>query len=128
MHCSNRRIAAIVLNNLACDIVQLKRGPDAASQGKRTRPLAVIVEHTPHAQTKQFTEEPSAKLSAVDPVAFHYGLRPGQSVAEAMAFVSQLDIVGLNIDDIEQARSRVAESVLRYGTTAATNLASSLPN
>lgn len=120
MRQNNRRIAAIVLNNLACDIVKNKRTPSANTQSSAPPPLGVIVEPNSLLGNRLLpTEEPSRKISAVDAKAFHYGLRPGQSVAEAMAFVSHIDIVSVETAEIEQALSLVAECALNFGTTAA---------
>jgi len=64
----------------------------------------------------------TAVLAAVDRQAWRYGVRPGQRVAEATAFVGQLQVVRLAHAEIVQALAQIAELSLGYGTSAATGL------
>lgn len=61
-------------------------------------------------------------LAAVNEQAWRYGVRPGQSVAEAATFVGGLRIRRLARTDIDAALGQIAEVALSYGRTAATRL------
>jgi protein ImuB len=111
-----RRIAAIVLPDLACTLARRKRSSRAEAD-----PLGVIVEHDAR------SSDPAQALgvcvlAAVDEPAWRYGVRPGQSVAEATAFIGRLDIVKLARAEIVHALGEVVEVALGLGTTAALRL------
>ncbi len=108
-----RRIAAIVLPGLACELARID---GLIPKGART-PFAVIVHGTGTASLS-----PRATLDAVDPLAWRYGARPGQTTTEANAFVSRLKVVRVPTTRIEQALSAVAELATAFGTTAAIRL------
>jgi len=120
-----KRIAAIVLPEIACELVRTHEllttgslGSDAAG-----RPFAVIVDDE---VTADEAIDSSAILDAVDPDAWRYGARPGQSAAEAAAFVGKLNIVRLSSQLIERALGNLAEIALGFGTTAALTLHSTV--
>ena len=124
-----RRVAAIVLPELAIELARSRHGG--------VGPLAVIIEPEaaaadPRRSTPGFVSTSAARgpreidaaamLVAVDSLAFRCGVRPGQSVAEAAAFVSKLAIVELRALDLVRALEAVAELALAFGTTAAIDL------
>ncbi len=121
-----KRIAAIVLPEIACELVRAHELPKAsadpslANSPKASNPFAVIVDDVWDAADPI---DQSAILDAVDPDAWRYGARPGQSAAEAAAFVGQLLILRLATQQVEQALGSVAEIALGFGTTAALSLA-----
>ncbi|MFP6683381.1 MAG: DNA polymerase Y family protein [Polyangiaceae bacterium] len=108
-----RRIAAIVLPGLACELARI----DGLIPKDARTPFAVIVHGTGTASLS-----PRATLDAVDPLAWRYGARPGQTTIEANAFVSRLKVVRVPATRIEQALSAVAELATAFGTTAAIRL------
>lgn len=112
-----RRIAAIVLPRLACELARASarvRGEELSG------PFGVVVSDEAEADTLA-PHEPLAValLAAVDEQAGRYGVRPGQSVAEATAFVSRLRITRLRRDELRRELASVAELALAHGTTAA---------
>ena len=116
-----RRIAAIVLPQLACELVR-QRG--ASPSGRA--PLAVILEASPHAAARGAAgREPppaTAVIHVVDDEARRYGVRPGQRVSEASALVAHLAIHRVGHAEIDAALGRVAEVALALGPTAAIQL------
>ena len=114
-----RRIVAIVLPKLACEI--------AKSRTEVKGPLAIIIEPTfarsasdsssgsgsrPQATLPGFEEEPrpqptfskeSAIIGAVCDEARRYGVRPGQRVAEATALVARLTVLTVTFAEIDRA-------------------------
>ncbi len=112
-----KRFAAIVLPDLACE---LARGR-AAHVRRTLGPLAVIVDDG-SAGAARNDPPGSSLLAAVDEQAWRYGVRPGQSVSEAAAFVGKLRVVRLSWHEIAHALGDVAELALAFGTTAATKL------
>ncbi|MBI4954288.1 MAG: DNA polymerase Y family protein, partial [Myxococcales bacterium] len=105
-----RRIAAIVLPELALELGRAHR-----RRGDREGPFAVIVADAPG----EPAVEGNAVLAAVDVRAYRCGVRPGQSVAQAAAFVGKLEVAVVAPRAIEQALAAVAEVALAFGTTAA---------
>jgi protein ImuB len=105
-----KRIAAIVLCDLACELARSRRA-------HARKPLAVIVDD----------EEENGKLDAVDEVAWRYGARPGQSAAEAHAYVGHLQIVHLTRADVQGALASIAEIALAFAPTVALELARPQP-
>ncbi|WP_437870040.1 DinB/UmuC family translesion DNA polymerase [Sorangium sp. So ce363] len=119
-----RRIVAIVLPQLACELVK-QRGPVSPS-GKA--PLAVILggEEDRRAalasQPEREPQAPAAVIDVVDDEARRYGVRPGQKVVEAAALVAHLAIHRVTFAEIDAALGRVAEVALGLGATAAIQL------
>ncbi|WP_438042590.1 DinB/UmuC family translesion DNA polymerase [Sorangium sp. So ce128] len=119
-----RRIVAIVLPQLACELVK-QRGPVSPS-GKA--PLAVILggEDDRRAalalQPEREPQAPAAVIDVVDDEARRYGVRPGQKVVEAAALVAHLAIHRVTFAEIDAALGRVAEVALGLGATAAIQL------
>lgn len=124
---ATRRIVAIVLPQLACELVK-QRGPVSPS-GKA--PLAVILgddeeRRAPRAARTEHEPPPAPPLAAVldvvDDEARRYGVRPGQKVVEAAALVAHLAIHRVSFAEIDAALGRVAEVALGLGATAAIRL------
>ncbi|WP_437298786.1 DinB/UmuC family translesion DNA polymerase [Sorangium sp. So ce426] len=119
-----RRMVAIVLPQLACELVK-QRGPVSPS-GKA--PLAVILggEEDRRAalapQPEREPQAPAAVIDVVDDEARRYGVRPGQKVVEAAALVAHLAIHRVTFAEIDAALGRVAEVALGLGATAAIQL------
>ncbi|WP_437716639.1 DNA polymerase Y family protein [Sorangium sp. So ce448] len=119
-----KRIVAIVLPQLACELVK-QRGPVSPS-GKA--PLAVILggEEDRRAaltlQTEREPQAPAAVIDVVDDEARRYGVRPGQKVVEAAALVAHLAIHRVTFAEIDAALGRVAEVALGLGATASIQL------
>ncbi|MCC6552265.1 MAG: DNA polymerase Y family protein [Polyangiaceae bacterium] len=109
-----RRIAAIVLPQLACELVR-QRGAISPS-GKA--PLAVILGE----EGAQGADLSTAVIDLVDDEARRYGVRPGQRVVEAAALVAHLAVHRVTFGEIDAALGRVAEVALGLGATAAIRL------
>ena len=130
---ATRRIAAIVLPQLACELVR-QRGaggpggsqPDAASR----TPLGVILEPGDllSAPGEGASGRPgddvqaTALLDVVDDEARRYGVRPGQRVTEAAALVAGLVVQRVTYGELDAALGRVAEVALALGGPAAIRL------
>jgi protein ImuB len=122
-----KRIAAIVLPNLACELVLARAEKGGENGGETPSPFGVIVEsEEPHPDSlpkgslpKGSLPKGNAILDAVSPEAWRYGARPGQSVAQANAYVGRLRILHLLQSRLVDALERIAETVLALGTTAA---------
>lgn len=112
-----RRILALVLPELLCELAE--RGLAREARG----PLGVVLVH-PH-EVKGSTEaegsdeplEPTATLAAVNGAAQRLGVRSGQTLAEANALLSGLNVVALPIASVERALAAVAEAALSFGAT-----------
>ncbi|HKQ70915.1 MAG TPA: DNA polymerase Y family protein, partial [Polyangiaceae bacterium] len=101
----HRRVAALVLPDLACE---LAFEPGDA----KDLPLAVV-------DSADSTRETSSLvLWAVNRVAHRFGIRPGQTVAEARALVSSVVVRGITLESFRDALGRIAEVMLAFGTTA----------
>jgi protein ImuB len=110
MNCTGRRIGAIVLPHLSCELVT--RDNDA-----KDLPLAVV-EAPRHARQDEEIELGNVLL-AVNEAAHRFGVRPGQTVAEARSCVASLVIRGLTQKAQRYALGRVAEIALSFGPTVA---------
>ncbi|HZF47342.1 MAG TPA: DNA polymerase Y family protein [Polyangiaceae bacterium] len=106
-----RRVAAIVLPDLACELVR--------QRVEVTGPLGVIIEDLGEGEPALAT----AVLDAVDEEARRLGVRPGQRVVEAAALAAHLSVHRVPQAQIEAALGRVAEIALVFGPTAALRLA-----
>jgi protein ImuB len=123
-----KRFAAIVLPSLLCELARLdgplrgisSRGVSASSDGKQ--PFAVIVDDETRDVDDDDEVDSRAIVDAVDPLAWRYGARVGQSAAEAAAFVGKLRVVRLERARVMGALAEVAEIALGFGTTAALKL------
>jgi protein ImuB len=111
-----RRIAAIVLPQLGCELVRQKLRIDG--------PLAVLLRKEEDGEGEgEARDRATATLDLVDEAAFHYGVRPGQRVAEALALLASLAVHEVGFAEIDEALGRVAELALAFGPTTAIRLA-----
>jgi protein ImuB len=107
-----KRIVAIALPQLACEIARAKRGSHKA-------PLGVILEPDGKSALELDT---AAVLDAVSDEARRYGVRAGQKVTEAAALVANLAVSRITYGEIDAALGRVAEVALAFGPTVALRL------
>jgi protein ImuB len=107
-----RRVVAIALPQLACEIARAKRGSHKG-------PLGVILEPDGKSALELDT---AAVLDAVSDEARRYGVRTGQKVTEAAALVANLAVSRITYGEIDAALGRVAEIALAFGPTAALRL------
>jgi protein ImuB len=107
-----RRVAAIVLPELACELARRDHGA--------TGPFAVIVDED-GCDLDEVVDK-TATLHAVDRKAWQYGARPGQTASQAAAYVGQLRIVRLGKAQVLETLGALAEMLLDLGTTAALDL------
>lgn len=106
---SKRRIVALVMPDLLCEIVgEVRRS--TKGNGRRPHPLAVLFGR--EGETKA-----NEQLVAVNETARYYGVRPGQTVTEACALLSQLTISEVTEQDVQICLGRIAEMALGFGTT-----------
>ncbi|MEZ4298259.1 MAG: DNA polymerase Y family protein [Polyangiaceae bacterium] len=130
-----RRIVAIVLPKLACEIAKSRANvkgplailfdPSAAGPARDRSPSAGQIalpgfEPAPRPAVKE-----SAVIGAVCDEARRYGVRPGQRVAEATALVARLHVLSVTFAEIDHALGRVAEVAMAFGMTAAIQLSAS---
>jgi len=116
-----RRIVAVVLPQLGCELVRQKKDFSG--------PLAVLFTSTlkKNAETEA-QDRATATIDLVDDLAWKYGVRPGQRVAEAQATLAELSIQAVPFDEVDAALGRVAEVCLGLGTTASIRLAPERPD
>ncbi len=107
-----RRIAALYLPDLSCELSSEARD--------RHLPLAVV-ELEKETLPGEAVEEIKLKnvLSAANDIARRFGVRAGQTVAEARALVANLAIRGVTKQAMRTALGRVAEVGLAFGPTVA---------
>jgi protein ImuB len=117
-----RRVVAIVVSRLACEIARQKlraqervdlRGSAIAPRG----PLAVILEPEGGGAALE-----SATIDAVEDEARRLGVRPGQKVAPAAALVAHLQVHRVTYAELDEALGRIAEVALAFGPTASIRL------
>jgi protein ImuB len=124
---AGRRVVALVLPALLCELAET---PAFAAPGeevnvsvprssrRRQLPLGVVLAEPAVDGTPVHDEIPAtAVLSAVNEAAGRYGVRVGQSLAEAKALVSRLVVRRVPREAIEQGLARVAEVALAFGAT-----------
>lgn len=63
--------------------------------------------------------EPTSRLDAVNAEARRYGIREGQTIAEACAMLAGLVVRSISVDRVQETLSRVAEAALGFGATVA---------
>jgi protein ImuB len=114
---ARRRILALVLPELLCELAERGLAREARA------PLGVVLVHPHEAKGTQTSDEhaeplePTATLAAVNDAAQRFGVRPGQTLAEANALLSGLNVVALPIASVERALAAVAEAALSFGAT-----------
>src|ERR1700761_3957968 len=107
-----RRVLALVLPELLCELAE-KRFLWGAQRGKAKPPLGVVlvsaVSDTSMTSDASKPVSAAAKLSAVNESARRYGVREGQSIAEACALVSNLVIREISQAEVREALGSIAE-------------------
>lgn len=63
--------------------------------------------------------EPTSRLDAVNAEARRYGVREGQTIAEACALLAGLVVRSISAERVQETLSRVAEAALGFGATVA---------
>jgi protein ImuB len=117
---SGRRVLALVLPELLCELAE-KRLLWGFQRGKAKPPLGVVL--VPNAASKQAAAnagkaiDATAKLSAVNESARRYGVREGQSIAEACALVASLVIREVTQVEVLETLGGIAEVGLSLGAT-----------
>ncbi|MBK8253348.1 MAG: DNA polymerase Y family protein [Polyangiaceae bacterium] len=124
-----RRIVAIVLPKLACEIAKSRaevKGPIAILFDPIGAPSRERSHHQMALFEPEFASRPTVKesaiIGAVSDEARRYGVRPGQRVTEATALVARLNVLTVTFAEIDRALGRVAEVAMAFGTTAAIQL------
>jgi len=117
-----RRVLALVLPELLCELAE-KRLLWGLQRSKPKPPLGVVLV----ANTEGKPSEPgaddakpidaTAKLSAVNESAKRYGVRAGQTIAEACALVSSLVVREVSQAEVLSTLGCIAEVGLGLGTT-----------
>jgi protein ImuB len=115
----SRRVAALFLPALFCELVESERDP-------RGLPIAVgLVEK----ETKNAEEATLiTRLHAVNDSARRFGVRAGQSVVEARSLVAGLVVRSLTETTLRNALGRVAEVALAFGPTASIQSGDAFPS
>ena len=113
-----RRIASVVLPDLLCELARARVELESELRGatllrRKQQPLAVVL-----LQPGEEVEATS-QLDAVNGAARRYGVRPGQTVAEACALLASLFVQEVSREAVEQELGRLAEMALRFGATVA---------
>lgn len=133
---SDRRIVALVLPELLCElavanVAVLEAGPGRGRGSGRssTIPLGVLlVDAASAAPTPDGDAENAAEraprpdrarvlLAAVNSAAERFGVRVGQTVAEAQAFVSRLSVKEVTRERVRARLGEIAEVALGFGPT-----------
>ena len=124
---TERRVLALVLPELLCELAE-KRLLCGLSRAKTKPPLGVVLvtgESRPSNESKpgepksggQKPIDATAKLSAVNESAKRYGVREGQTIAEACALVASLVVREVTLAEVLETLSCIAEVGLSLGST-----------
>ncbi|HEY3254435.1 MAG TPA: DNA polymerase Y family protein [Polyangiaceae bacterium] len=124
-----RRVLSLVLPELLCELAE-QRLLSGLSRGKAKPPLGVVLVSGAEAKSDQpvgatakpvdATAKPvdaTAKLSAVNESAKRYGVREGQTIAEACALVANLVVREVTLAEVRATLSCIAEVGLSLGST-----------
>ena len=114
-----RRVLALVLPDLLGELAE-KRLLWGLQRGKVKPPLGVVLVTVPSATAAangQKQVDASAKLSAVNESARRYGVREGQSIAEACALVASLVVREVTLAEVRETLGCIAEVGLSLGAT-----------
>jgi len=131
---SDRRIVALVLPELLCELASADSAVLGASAGQKrggarspTLPLGVILVDEASVLPPEGEEESTERaprsdssrveLAAVNAAAERFGVRVGQTVAEAQAFVSRLAVKEVTRQRVLARLGEIAEVALGYGPT-----------
>ncbi len=117
----SRRVLALLLPELLCELAE-KRLLWGLQRRKTKPPLGVVL--VASSEKKSGTEpekqiDATAKLSAVNESARRYGVREGQSIAEACALVSSLVVREVTQAEVLETLNSIAEVGLSLGATVA---------
>lgn len=135
----SRRVVAIVLPELMCELASAALSVPVASPGNergrgrspeppRARalpPLGVLLVNEQRAReeaaddTSERAPRATAVLAAVNGAAKKFGVRVGQTVTEAHAFVTQLVVKEVTRDQLQARLGEIAEVALGFGPTIA---------
>lgn len=111
-----RRIVAVVLPQLLCELALEKQGEDPA-ESNASKPLAVIFrEEGTESSEELLGQKPIAQ---VNESAKRCGVHKGQTLAEAHALVSGLTVVSISSSAVTAALGRVAELAQGFALTVA---------
>jgi protein ImuB len=132
-----RRVVAIVLPDLMCELASVALAVPVSSPGGERRrgaealrarvlpPLGVLLVSEPPVKEAGEVGAPApvaratAVLAAVNGAAEKFGVRVGQTVTEAHAFVTQLVIKEVTRDQVQARLGEIAEVALGFGPTIA---------
>ncbi|MCC6903246.1 MAG: DNA polymerase Y family protein [Polyangiaceae bacterium] len=117
-----RRIAAVALPHLVTELAAESLAVARSVREPGVRPelppfAVVLVEREGRAGDAGDPVPSSSLLDAVSPSAQRFGVRPGQSIAEACVLSSRLAVVPLSRETLGAALGRVAEAALAFGAT-----------
>jgi len=120
-----RRVLALVLPELLCELAE-ERLLLGLSRGKGKPPLGVVLvfgseskSGVAHSLAEHKPVDATAKLSAVNESAKRYGVREGQTIAEACALVANLVVREVTQAEVLETLGCIAEVGLSLGTTVA---------
>lgn len=116
-----RRIAAIVLpdlvTELAAESLGVAKGVHAPASRHELPPFGVVLTQRAKGDGDVEPVLATALLDAASAEASRFGVRPGQSIAEACVLLSRLKVVELSRENLRAALGRVAEAALAFGAT-----------
>src|SRR5437868_2930502 len=118
-----KRILAVVVPQLACEIARMKRDATkgAKAEGdKRSKaaPLAVVLEP----DSKGDLGAPVLDTAVIDVAsseARRLGVRPGQKIIEGTINAAHLEVHRVTYGELDAALGRIADIALAFGPTAA---------
>ncbi len=127
---TTRRVLALTLPGLLCELAEerLLWGRTPSAQKKPLGVVLVSGSEPKKADSKSSldakgappkTISATAKLCAVNESARRYGVREGQSIAEACALVASLVVREVTLTEVQETLGRVAEVGLSLGATVA---------
>jgi protein ImuB len=123
-----RRMLALVLPELLCELAE-QRLLWGMQRGKVKPPLGVVLSTAPEAKPgasgaalEAKPIDATAKLSAVNESARRYGVREGQTIAEACALVASLVVREVTPAEVREALGGIAEVGLSLGSTVSVEL------
>jgi protein ImuB len=108
---TSRRILALVMPSLLVEVVE-RTAPERAGSSFG---VVLVDERVPADEPLRST----LPLDAVSPSARRFGVRPGQTIAEAGAFIASFEVRRLKLSALTQALATVAEVALAFGATVA---------
>lgn len=116
-----RRILALVLPDLLCELAEerLLLGLQRANSKSKPALGVVLVAGAESEKHEQKPVAATAKLSAVNESARRYGVREGQSIAEACALIASLVVREVRLAEVRETLGRIAEVGLSLGATVA---------